>query len=520
MHNPSCDEWQDLLPWFVAGQLTLDEEQRVRAHLLSCSRCASEEAHWQSISASTRTSITIPPAPSWERITPLIASALPPPQTQKGTLVMEFDMTEVKTTDVQRRQPRPRIRRTYPFVAAFLLTALLLAFAFMQRIPSTSSPLAPGETGFSTSACPAPVSMALPAKSNLLHLQMISPAEGWLIGSYRDPASGHDTQPDPLLMHFNQCKWTQVPLTGLHGFILTSLDMLSAEQGWAIGSLMPAGASSPWRSVVLHYQNGQWHPVTIAAESHEATGYVYNQLVMTGPEDGWVVAKADNENYVLRLQHGNWSVASAPFAVTVSQLQGVVLEGTTVWGYGTTADGAAPYIARLINDAWHAEHLPSSLSAGSIIQMSAIAANDVWAVGDTTPYAPFVLHYDGTTWTQTPLPDGVENPYPKQLVMVSAHEGWLILQSSATRNITTQIVHEVDGVWKVSGPLPAPTRDGMIISTNMTEAFDGEAWGLGSVALNPDGTVASTISDETATVITHLHKGLWDFYNPYLHSHS
>jgi hypothetical protein len=102
--------------------------------------------------------------------------------------------------------------------------------------------------------------------------------------------------------------------------------------------------------------------------------------------------------------------------------------------------------------------------------------------------------------------------------MLSAQEGWMFIQSVQSHGETTETLHYQNGTWQRGLALPAPTSPVATIVTALTQGFGGEAWALGSVALNTDGTTAPTISDQTATVVFHLHDGQWEFYNPYPHS--
>lgn len=46
-----CDQYRDLLAWYVAGTLTDNETASIAQHLLSCLVCQQELAHWRGIAA-------------------------------------------------------------------------------------------------------------------------------------------------------------------------------------------------------------------------------------------------------------------------------------------------------------------------------------------------------------------------------------------------------------------------------------------------------------------------------------
>jgi len=419
-------------------------------------------------------------------------------------------------------------RRSYPIIAAVLLSAMivvLVLFVRSGRLQFGSPPQSTG--GLVTSACgSSPVPLTLPSGAFIQDFQMLSPEEGWLIGGITVTTHSNGQQVyDPLIMHFLHCHWTQVHLA-LHGFELFDLNMLSPNDGWALGGDLLTGSPHS-RAVVVRYHAGQWQVVTIPAvvETHADVGYEYDKLVMTSPEDGWIVAQTEDNNgitYVLRLQHGAWSVASHEFAQAVWKLNGVVIQGGTIWGFGSTGfninavgEGSKEYptIGRFVNNTWQPEHLPASLSGltGSIYSVSALSPSDIWAVGQgpdggsVTAYRPLVLHYDGKTWSRVLLPDGMQSmPWStNSLVMVSSHEGWIWgTDFSHDQSVgESLLLHYLNGSWQRVTSLPKDISGG-----GQSTAFGGETWGIGSFII---GTCANNCSNDEAIVLLHLYQGQW-----------
>jgi hypothetical protein len=275
----------------------------------------------------------------------------------------------------------------------------------------------------------------------------------------------------------------------------------------------------------VRYHAGQWQIVQIpkSVETHTNVGYEYFKIVMTSPEDGWVVAQAGFENnqsyvpYVLRLQHGTWSIASHEFAQAVWQINGVVIQGATAWGYGATSNIDAggdsyPVVGRYVNDTWQSVPLPANLSGltGTIFSMSALSANDIWAVGQApdgnlTDYRPLVLHYDGKSWSQVLLPNGMqEKPWSiDSLVMVSSHEGWLwgTDYSRDQQPGELLLLHYLNGFWQRITSLPK-----ILVGTVQSSAFGGESWALGWFRA---GSMICPCPDDGTNVILHLYRGQW-----------
>jgi hypothetical protein len=355
---------------------------------------------------------------------------------------------------------------------------------------------------------------------------MVSPTEGWITGGITDPAHPHDAQYEvPLIMHFFNCHWTQVHFA-LPGLTLFDLDMLSPNDGWAMGDNNLVGPLS--RAAVVRYHAGQWQvvPTPLPAGAHGKATVEYNNMIMTSPEDGWIVAQfeggADTFNYVLRLQHGVWSVASDAFAQAVWQLNGAVIQGGTVWGYGATGlhlntGGGKPYpvIGRYVDGTWQPAHLTTALSGltGSITSMSALATNDIWAVGqapyggNNADYRPLVLHYDGNSWSQVTLPDGMQGkPWSTDLlVMVSSHEGWIWGKDYSRDQQLGELLllHYLNGSWQRVTALPKNLSAGV-----QSPAFGGEAWGIGYYDV---GSCINTcyVGETETRALLHLYHGQW-----------
>jgi photosystem II stability/assembly factor-like uncharacterized protein len=71
---------------------------------------------------------------------------------------------------------------------------------------------------------------------------MLSPRDGWAVGS------------GGSILHYDGDKWNLVD-TGIRSVHLESLDMVSPDEGWAVGR---EDRSANTEGVILHYQHGKW----------------------------------------------------------------------------------------------------------------------------------------------------------------------------------------------------------------------------------------------------------------------
>jgi hypothetical protein len=82
---------------------------------------------------------------------------------------------------------------------------------------------------------------------------------------------------------------------------------------------------------------------------------------------------------------------------------------------------SGPLIAHWNGTAWT---ITPSLAAGTLTEITARSASDVWAVGYTTGPQTLTLHWDGTTWTTVP---SANVGSASQLTSVSASPGAAII---------------------------------------------------------------------------------------------
>ncbi len=121
---------------------------------------------------------------------------------------------------------------------------------------------------------PGKISAQLPANNWLSDLTMVSPDEGWAVGSVSSASvvsssGGGAIIPTPslqslestraLILHFHNCTWTPVA-TDYPGARLLSISMDSASDGWAVGN-------ASGKPLALHYTNGAWTSVTLPEQS-------------------------------------------------------------------------------------------------------------------------------------------------------------------------------------------------------------------------------------------------------------
>ncbi|HEX8729864.1 MAG TPA: hypothetical protein VF739_14625, partial [Ktedonobacterales bacterium] len=123
-------------------------------------------------------------------------------------------------------------------VAAALIVALL-AGALLTRMAGTPGQTSVGPVRYSPpkGACaPGDITAHLPAYGVFGALDMVSPDEGWAVGAVMgDPATPRYGSAYTLILHYTHCAWKSVGAI-FPGVGLSSVSMGSASDGWALGA--------------------------------------------------------------------------------------------------------------------------------------------------------------------------------------------------------------------------------------------------------------------------------------------
>ena len=136
---------------------------------------------------------------------------------------------------------------------------------------------------------------------DLISVKMISHDEGWVIGNTgpRYQQSSSITPKQGIILHYSRGTWGVVRTVPL---ILTDLVMVSANEGWVVGSLQGSNTN------FFHYTNGEWLPVDRPEKAPKDVGGVQPvmSIVMASASEGWGIS----ENGIYRYHNEMWSTAA------------------------------------------------------------------------------------------------------------------------------------------------------------------------------------------------------------------
>jgi len=256
---------------------------------------------------------------------------------------------------------------------------------------------------------------------------------------------------------------------------------------------------------------------------------VLNSISASSPGDVWAVGLLDNSpsNPHVLAKHWNgaaWNVVPAPYMQSwdTSEFRGVsALARNDVWAVGTFTFRAG--INQQIINSSVIEHfdgvrwsiIPSPQSnprTGSeffLNAVSALSANDVWAVGfgsagTNAPLLPLYEHWNGKVWTAQ-LGDG--SPFPGDLFSVSAtspNDVWAAGSQGGETYDDTYISHWNGQKWS---RVPTPNRN--------VQTSHNDLWSIRGIAANNAWAVGygpvlmPNNEDQEQTLIMHWDGSTW-----------
>jgi hypothetical protein len=284
---------------------------------------------------------------------------------------------------------------------------------------------------------------------------------------------------------------------------------ISANDVWASGNTV--GGDGKSKVVSEHWDGHQWN--IVPAPSIGALGSRTEGIAAVSRDDIWMVGDYDETGSLTNnppktlTEHWDgttWSVVPSPnppLGITGSWLRSVTaLSANDVWavGYYRLGSPLVPLIEHWDGTQWTI--IANPLAANSVVNgvlndIKALAPNDVWIVGHiplgvggqgVSGNPPLVFHWDGTQWTSISVP----SPGPglnilSALAPISPNDIWAV-GSSDSGPIT---MHWDGSQWTLV-PNPLVVGQGLFgataIAANDVWAV-GEDFGGKSLALHWDG---------------------------------
>jgi len=176
----------------------------------------------------------------------------------------------------------------------------------------------------------------------------------------------------------------------------------------SIGSLSADSENDIWataltNSVALHFNGSTWTKSAMAKASR------VNKVAVISSTSVWAVGQGTNDKFS-QIQHFNgsvWSVVSSPHFTNGESLNSLkVVAPNNIFAVGVSLDGLKdriPLVEHFDGSKWSVVVVPNIIG-GELTDIAAISPSDIWAVGavgGTTP-AALTLHFNGQLWSRVP----------------------------------------------------------------------------------------------------------------------
>jgi hypothetical protein len=264
---------------------------------------------------------------------------------------------------------------------------------------------------------------------DLFDVEAIAPNNVWAVGIYNHISNASQAE----LLHFNGTSWqTQNPPIVNGGSGLFSIDALSATDIWAAGGK----TSSPTRpAYVLHYNGSSWTDIPVPA-----VGLYRNQFA--------------------------WIDAVSPSSVWAGGFRGE-----------TTGDFHA-LVMRWNGSTWQNVALPSAITSpqSEVLSIRAISDNDVWVLGYYLAGGGFKIHWDGSSWTEMPSPNGGGGAFAA-------------ITSNNVFSVGSEIWHYDGMAWTLADPLSNVFYPALV---NTVAFGNGDIWACG-ISMDASASVFHTL---------------------------
>jgi hypothetical protein len=278
---------------------------------------------------------------------------------------------------------------------------------------------------------PSPNPNPTPGAFNILYgVTASSPTAAWAVGQ------GSDTG---LIERWTGRGWSLVPNPYFHQTqTLYGVSAVSATDVWAVGNYITLRTTPP---LTLHWNGARWQqvPAPLVGVADTLTG-----VAALSASDVWAVGYTSTVFDVTStlIEHWDgtsWQVVPSPNPPGGGGLNAVTMVPGTdqLWAVGsylTTANISQTLIEQWNGTAWQIVPSPNGgADANDLYGVAAVAARDVWAVGEavvphTGPSQPLLERWDGMRWQVVagPIPGKIYNTLQGVTVIPGTSRLWAV----------------------------------------------------------------------------------------------
>jgi photosystem II stability/assembly factor-like uncharacterized protein len=345
----------------------------------------------------------------------------------------------------------------------FVLLLAILSAGLIPQALEAQAAQAPASSIFKV--VPTPNIRAFPFHSDLATVSASSGNDIWAVGQ-----SG---------VHFDGTKWTAFAMPHIAGDLtsgLTGVADLAPNNVWAVGNINISQANP--NQIIEHFDGTKWSvspgPVFKPTDQPALDG-----VSAISPTDMWatgsILTLIGGSQFAFPLfEHfdgTSWTATIDESNLDCFMFGISALATNDVWAVGDVGAVSGTFVEHFDGTSWSV--VPSSSPGNGqnvLLGVTAIAPNDVWAVGffvaavnQDRPQKTLIEHWDGTSWKVVPSPNvGGNNSTTvsnelRGVTAVSANDVWAFGDTDAfgPEKITNLVLHWDGTSWKIV-PVPSP----------------------------------------------------------------
>lgn len=211
---------------------------------------------------------------------------------------------------------------------------------------------------------------------------------------------------------------------------------------------------------------------------------------------GETIANIPQQPLALHFNGTSWSAVPTPALPSgdFGQLRGVTaVASDNVWAVGETGN-IAPFnslIEHWDGTKWSIVSSPNTSAIGILNAVTAISANNIWAVGS----GGLIEHFNGTNWSIVSAPAGTGNLHG--VSGSSSSDIWAV--GGVGRHPATQVLHFNGTTWSIVSS-PSPAFDSVLES--VVAIAPNNAWAVGVTNVGPTQTLIEHWNGATWSVVS------------------
>jgi hypothetical protein len=331
------------------------------------------------------------------------------------------------------------------------------------------------------------------AAYNELHaVTAVSPNDAWAAGIY-----GGEQYALTLIERWDGTQWREVSSPSIPDFSnhLSGIVTLTSTDAWIVGASHQG--TGLWKTLAIHWDGSTW---SITPTPDLGSINALNAVAALSGDEVWAVGDVTTSAHtggsqvmVMRWDGKAWGVVDTGIKEQNGTLSSIVaLAPDDIWAAGSFADKSGTALQPLFihwdGKSWQ-EASATDQRGGTVWGMSALSPDDIWVVGSFGALTA-AFHWDGTAWKRVPTPnpgDGKGNNTLNAVTVVSANEAWAV-GSYSQEGIDRSLALKWDGSTWTQAPVPSlGDYSDALNAIAQVPGSGGEVWAAGSTIADRSG---------------------------------